>query len=49
MSGLLKHAQMHTFGHLIDDDGTPNVSVIEKYATGLQFVFTYIFNPKSIF
>lgn len=30
MSGLLKHAQMHTFGHLIDDDGTPNVSVIEK-------------------
>lgn len=30
MSGLLKHAQMHTFSHLIDDDGTPNVSVIEK-------------------
>uniref|UniRef100_A0A453R5Q6 Sodium/calcium exchanger membrane region domain-containing protein n=1 Tax=Aegilops tauschii subsp. strangulata TaxID=200361 RepID=A0A453R5Q6_AEGTS len=30
MSGLLKHAQMHTFGHLIDDDGTPNVSVIEN-------------------
>ncbi|KAM3208982.1 hypothetical protein ACQJBY_063580 [Aegilops geniculata] len=30
MSGLLKHAQMHTFGHLVDDDGTPNVSVIEK-------------------
>ncbi|XP_051194193.1 sodium/calcium exchanger NCL2 [Lolium perenne] len=30
MSGLLKHAQMHTFGRLIDDDGRPNVSVIEK-------------------
>eukprot|EP00494_Astrolonche_serrata_P027151 UN27414 len=30
MSGLLKHAQMHTFGHLVEDDGTPNVSVIEK-------------------
>ncbi|CAM0945988.1 unnamed protein product [Alopecurus aequalis] len=30
MSGLLKHAQMHTFGRLIDDDGRPNVPVIEK-------------------
>ncbi|XP_037457293.1 sodium/calcium exchanger NCL2-like isoform X1 [Triticum dicoccoides] len=49
MSGLLKHAQMHTFGHLVDDDGTPNVSVIEKYATGLQFVFTYIFIQKSTY
>jgi len=30
MSGLLKHAQMNTFGRLIVDDGRPNVPVIEK-------------------
>nr|CAB3449460.1 unnamed protein product [Digitaria exilis] len=30
MSGLLKHAQKHVFGRLIDEDGTPNVPVIEK-------------------
>uniref|UniRef100_A0ACD5YJ96 Uncharacterized protein n=1 Tax=Avena sativa TaxID=4498 RepID=A0ACD5YJ96_AVESA len=30
MSGLLKHAQMHTFGRLMDGDGSPNVHVIEK-------------------
>uniref|UniRef100_A0A0D9VE91 EF-hand domain-containing protein n=1 Tax=Leersia perrieri TaxID=77586 RepID=A0A0D9VE91_9ORYZ len=30
MSGVLKHAQMHAFGRLLDDDGRPNVSVIEK-------------------
>lgn len=46
MSGLLKHAQMHTFGRLIDDDGRPNVSVIEKYAAGPQFVF-YLFSVQE--
>ncbi|PUZ74891.1 hypothetical protein GQ55_1G102500 [Panicum hallii var. hallii] len=30
MSGLLRHAQMHVFGRLLDEDGTPNVPVIEK-------------------
>ncbi|KAL6629413.1 hypothetical protein ACP70R_029178 [Stipagrostis hirtigluma subsp. patula] len=30
MSGLLRHAQMHAFGRLLHDDGTPNVPVIEK-------------------
>ncbi|KAF0934484.1 hypothetical protein E2562_025561 [Oryza meyeriana var. granulata] len=30
MSGLLRHAQMHAFGRLLDDEGRPNVSVIEK-------------------
>jgi hypothetical protein len=47
MSGLLKHAQMHTFGRLIDDDGRPNVSVIEKYATGLQFAFSLFFVQEN--
>jgi len=30
MSGLLRHAQMHVFGRLLDEDGSPNVPVIEK-------------------
>ncbi|XP_062218736.1 sodium/calcium exchanger NCL2-like [Phragmites australis] len=30
MSGFLRHAQMHAFGHLLYDDGTPNVPLIEK-------------------
>ncbi|KAG8070453.1 hypothetical protein GUJ93_ZPchr0006g42349 [Zizania palustris] len=30
MSGLLRHAQMHAFGRLLDDNGRPNVPVIEK-------------------
>ncbi|KAL5212000.1 hypothetical protein ABZP36_022847 [Zizania latifolia] len=30
MSGLLRHAQMHVFGRLLDDNGRPNVPVIEK-------------------
>jgi len=32
MSGLLRHAQMHVFGRLLHEDGTPNIPVIEKYA-----------------
>lgn len=34
MSGLLRHAQKHAFGRLFNDDGKPNVPVIEKYVTG---------------
>uniref|UniRef100_A0A0D3F327 EF-hand domain-containing protein n=1 Tax=Oryza barthii TaxID=65489 RepID=A0A0D3F327_9ORYZ len=30
MSGLLRHAQKHSIGRLLDDEGRPNVSVIEK-------------------
>ncbi|GJN19446.1 hypothetical protein PR202_gb06725 [Eleusine coracana subsp. coracana] len=30
MSGLLRHAQKHSFGRLFNDDGTPNAPVIEK-------------------
>ncbi|CAD6251268.1 unnamed protein product [Miscanthus lutarioriparius] len=30
MSGLLRHAQMHVFGRLLHEDGTPNIPVIEK-------------------
>ncbi|GJM90731.1 hypothetical protein PR202_ga07039 [Eleusine coracana subsp. coracana] len=30
MSGLLRHAQKHSFDRLFNDDGTPNAPVIEK-------------------
>jgi hypothetical protein len=47
MSGLLKHAQIHTFGRLIDDDGSPNIPVIEKSATVLQFFFYLFFIQEN--
>ncbi|KAK8461342.1 hypothetical protein SEVIR_1G019400v4 [Setaria viridis] len=39
MSGLLRHAQMHVFGRLLDEDGRPNVPVIEKYASAPHLLF----------
>lgn len=30
ISGILRHAQMYTFGRLLNDDGTPNDSAIKK-------------------
>jgi hypothetical protein len=39
MSGLLRHAQMHVFGRLLDEDGTPNVPVIEKYSSAPHLIF----------
>ncbi|CAN6272098.1 unnamed protein product [Urochloa humidicola] len=30
MSGVLRHAQKHVFGRLLDENGSPNIPVIEK-------------------
>jgi len=38
MSGLLRHAQMHVFGRLLDEDGSPNVPVIEKYSSAPHLI-----------
>lgn len=49
MSGLLRHAQKNSIGRLLDDEGRPNVSVIEKYVSVLtRMVFLAIFHKEVL-